>query len=95
MANDIAMTIRTNSKVKSEAQELFSDLGMDMSTAINVFLRQSVRERRIPFVITQDEPSEETYKAIEDAKNDKNMVGPFNSVDELVESLDTDNSTSS
>ena len=71
MANDIAMTIRTNSKVKSEAQELFSDLGMDMSTAINVFLRQSVRERRIPFVITQDEASEETYKAIEDAKNDK------------------------
>lgn len=90
MANDIAMTIRTNSKVKSEAQQLFSDLGMDMSTAINVFLRQSIREHRIPFIIAQDEPSEETYRAIEDAENDKNMVGPFNSVDELMESLDAD-----
>ena len=90
VANDISMTIRTNSAVKEQAQILFNDLGMDMSTAINIFLRQAVREDRIPFIISRDEPSEETYKAIDDAVNNRDMVGPFNTAKEVMESLDTD-----
>ena len=91
VANDTSMTIRTNSTVKERAQILFNDLGMDMSTAVNVFLRQAVREDRIPFVISRDEPSEETYQAINDAVNDRDMVGPFNTAKEVMESLDADN----
>ena len=44
-------------------------------------------------VISQNEPSEETYKAIEDAINDKDMVGPFNTTKEVIKNLDTDNQT--
>ena len=36
---DTSMTIRMNKEIKQEAQEIFSSLGMDMTTAINVFLR--------------------------------------------------------
>ena len=39
---DTSMTIRMNSEVKQEAQKIFSALGMDMATAINVFLRQAI-----------------------------------------------------
>ena len=39
--NNTSMTIRTDKEIKQQAQKIFSDLGMDMSTAINVFLRQA------------------------------------------------------
>ena len=90
VANDTAITIRINSGVKERAQALFSDLGLDMSTAVNIFLRQAVREERIPFTISRDEPSRETYKVIEDTLSDKNMVGPFKTAREVMESLDAD-----
>ena len=84
---DTSMTIRMNSEVKQEAQELFSALGMDMTTAINVFLRQAIRRRGFPFEILLDTPNEETLKAMDDAVNDENMYGPFDSVSSLMEAL--------
>jgi DNA-damage-inducible protein J len=41
-------------ELKKQAELLFYDLGMNMSTAVNVFIRQSVREGRIPFEVTKD-----------------------------------------
>ena len=85
MANDITMTIRTNKTVKEQASALFADLGLDMSTAINLFLRQSIREDRIPFQITREEkPNWKTRRAIMNAIKDKNMVGPFDTVEEAM-----------
>ena len=88
--NDTTITFRTNRETKERAQSLFDELGMDLSTAMNVFLKKSVRENRIPFEIAVDEPNEETYRAIENAINDKDMVGPFYSVEEAMEYLNAD-----
>lgn len=44
-----SMNIRINKVVKQEAQQIFSDLGLDMTTAINIFLRQVIITRSIPF----------------------------------------------
>lgn len=43
--------IRIDTELKRQAQQLFSDLGMDMTTAVNIFLLQAVREQAIPFRI--------------------------------------------
>lgn len=60
---DTSMTIRMNKKVKQEAQEIFAALGMDMTTAINVFLRQAIYYKGFPFDVRLDvlsvEPSDE------------------------------------
>jgi DNA-damage-inducible protein J len=48
------VTVRMDKELKKQAESLFSDLGMNMSTAVNVFIRQSVREGRIPFEVTRD-----------------------------------------
>ena len=58
-----------------------------MSTALNIFLRQSVRENRIPFEITKNIPNANTVQAMEDTLNDRNMTGPFNNMQDLVDSL--------
>ena len=47
------ITVRTNTELKADAQKVLAELGMDMSTAINVFLRQVVRRQAIPFEISQ------------------------------------------
>ena len=52
MAN-INVTIRIDEDLKEEADQLFDDLGMSFTTAINVFVKQSLREGRIHFEITK------------------------------------------
>ncbi|GHV35951.1 hypothetical protein AGMMS49546_00330 [Spirochaetia bacterium] len=46
------VNIRIDDALKDQADSLFEELGMNMSTAVNVFIREAVRQRGIPFVIT-------------------------------------------
>ncbi|MCL1904992.1 MAG: type II toxin-antitoxin system RelB/DinJ family antitoxin [Methanomassiliicoccaceae archaeon] len=64
----IMISVRLDKVVKEEAETLFSELGMNMSTAINTFLRQSIREDRIPFEIKLNKPNAETIAAIEEVE---------------------------
>ena len=61
------ISARIDSKLKTQAESLFDQLGMNMSTAITVFLKQSVRLRRIPFEIALDTPNAETLAAMAEA----------------------------
>lgn len=83
----VSTSISIDAEVKDKAQKLFAEFGMDLSTAINVFLRQSIFEQCIPFTIRRNLPNEATLKAMDDAENDENMFGPFDSVSEMMEAL--------
>ncbi len=48
------VTIRMDEKLKKEAEDLFNDLGMNMTTAFTIFVKQAVRQQSIPFSITKD-----------------------------------------
>lgn len=84
--------ISIDSKVKAQAQELFADLGMDLSTAVNLFLRQAIRENAIPFAITREVPNRLTQAALDAAaRNEQDDVfGPFDTVEELMEALNAE-----
>ena len=84
------LNVRVDENIKKRAEELLEDLGMNMSTAINVFLRQLVRVHGIPFEIRADIPNAETLEAIEDVRTGRNLHGPFNSVEELMEDLNAE-----
>ena len=47
----VSTNIKIESELKQDAQKLFETLGMTLSTAVNIFLRQAVREQGIPFRI--------------------------------------------
>ena len=51
MADTINVTVRLDREVKENAEILFHDLGMNLSTAFNVFARQALRQGKIPFDI--------------------------------------------
>ena len=65
----INLSIRMDKELKEEAENLFSELGMNMTTALNVFVRQSVRQGKIPFEITLNKPNPETLAALREIKD--------------------------
>ena len=62
------VSFRIDSDLKAQADALFSQLGMNMTTAFNIFLRQSLREGCIPFEITLNTPNSETVAALIEAQ---------------------------
>ena len=62
----VSTNISLDADLKKESQELFSDsdLGMDLSTAVTIFLKQSLRVQGIPFAITRETPNAETLAAM-------------------------------
>lgn len=62
------LTIRINTQLKKEADELFSDLGLNTSTAFNMFVRQAIRVQGLPFEVTREKPNTETLAAMHEAE---------------------------
>ena len=87
MSKNASLTIRMDSDVKNQAQQIFNSLGIDMSTAINVFLKQTIRYQGFPFDLTLNTPNDITAKAINDTINNVDLHGPFDSVEALLEDL--------
>ncbi|HIW09458.1 MAG TPA: type II toxin-antitoxin system RelB/DinJ family antitoxin [Candidatus Faecalibacterium intestinigallinarum] len=86
----VSTNIKIDPVLKEQAQDLFESLGMNLTTAVNIFLRQSVREQAIPFRIGEPVPNAETLQAIRDARNGVGLSRGFTSVKELMEDLDAD-----
>ena len=75
MSNITSVSFRIDSDLKKQADALFNSLGLNMTTAFNMFLRQSVREGRIPFESTINVPNSDTIAAMLEAiqlENDPN-----------------------
>lgn len=60
----VSTNISLDANLKKASQELFSDLGMDLTTAVTIFLKQSIRAQGFPFVITRDVPNADTIAAM-------------------------------
>ena len=78
------LNIRTDKEVKAQAEKIFDALGLNMTTAVNIFLRQAIRENGIPFEVKLNVPNETTAAAIREGRtlaHDKNAVGYDNMAD--------------
>ena len=83
------VSIRMDTELKAQADELFAELGMNLATAFNIFVRQSLREGGIPFEIRTDRPNKETIAAMLEAENiakDPNVKG-YTDLDEMFADL--------
>ena len=84
------LNIRTEKEIKEQAERLFNELGLTMTTAINVFLRTAIREHGMPFPLKLDVPNETTAAAIEEGRRiaADNTVKGYSSMDALKAALD-------
>ena len=84
---NVNVTFRVDGELKKQADALFAELGMNLSTAFNIFLRQSVREQQIPFHVSKNVPNAVTLAALEAAEKGEDVYGPFESVSDAMEAL--------
>lgn len=81
-----SMSIRLDSEVKEQAQQVFNNLGMDMTTAINIFLRQAIQYQGLPFDVRLDE-NRKLLEVLTDLDQNRNMSQSFESVSDLMGDL--------
>ncbi|WP_084383952.1 type II toxin-antitoxin system RelB/DinJ family antitoxin [Streptococcus pneumoniae] len=81
-----SMSIRLDSEVKEQAQQVFNNLGMDMTTAINIFLRQAIQYQGLPFDVRLDE-NWKLLQVLTDLDLSRNMSPSFESVSDLMKDL--------
>ena len=84
------ITIRIDKNLKNDAEALFDDLGMSISTAFNIFLKKCIREDRIPFEVSRtDNFSQTTLNAILEAErisHDPNLKG-YHDIDQMFKDI--------
>jgi DNA-damage-inducible protein J len=85
MARDAMIRARTEASLKAQVEEIFKELGLTPSEAINLFYNQVRLRRGIPFKL--EIPNEETKRVLEDTQKGKNLYS-YNSVEEMFEDLE-------
>lgn len=85
-------SVRMDSEVKNQSEAIFNELGLNLTTAINVFLRKSIQSGGFPFDVRLDEPSKDLLMAVQEAENISQEIlsgqrKPFDSWEEAKKSL--------
>jgi len=82
--------IRIDDNTKAAADSLFGSLGLDTSTAVRIFISAALEHDGIPFDVKHDverKPNAELLEAIEDVRLRRNLIGPFDTVDDAMKAL--------
>ena len=87
MAKTATINIRTEPETKQKIEYLFLQFGITVSDAVNIFFNQSIMQNGIPFQLKIPEYNAETFAAIEDVDNNRNMSPVFDNMDDLMRSL--------
>lgn len=89
MANTTNFSVRMDSDIKKQCEALFGELGMNLTTAINVFLRQSLRSGGFPFDVTLNTSNAVTMAAMQEAERITRAPNPkcYSDVEEALREL--------
>ena len=85
------VTMRIDTNVKSQLQELMADLGLDLTTYFTMAAKQAIREQRIPFEISRDHFNAETLEAfreVEEMKRNPSMVKSYSCFGDLLKEIE-------
>lgn len=80
--------ISLDPELKRSSQELFADLGMDLSTAVTLFLKQSLRVQGLPFAVTRENPNAETIAAMNEYYEMKNHPEKYKRYSSFKDAMD-------
>jgi DNA-damage-inducible protein J len=79
--------IRVDDELKTQADSLFTNLGLDTSTAVRMFLAAAIAKDGLPFAVKRRTPNIDLQEAIEDTRNRRNLHGPYKTADEAVAAM--------
>ena len=88
-----AINVQVDSETKKQATDILNDLGLSMSTAINLFLKQIIKRDGLPFEVKNPKPSRELMQALKEADDiisGKKQVPGYSNREELKRALLSD-----
>lgn len=86
----VSTNISLDAETKAKAQVMLADLGLDLSTAVNIFLRQMLYEGGIPFSITREIPNQTMLAAMKEAQEmvrSPEQYRKYDNVDSMMEDI--------
>ena len=87
------VTMRIDTNVKAQLQELMSDLGLDMTTFFTMAAKQAIREQRIPFDVARDNFNAETleaFKEVEEMKKNPSAIKTYDSFSDILKEIEAE-----
>ena len=84
------ISIRIDNQLKQQFDSLCNELGLSMTSALNLFVKTVVREQRIPFEIKKETPNKVTKAALdeyEEMKQNKDKYKRYNSFKDILEEV--------
>ncbi len=87
MAKTANINIRTEPETKQNIERLFSQFGITISDAVNIFFHQSLMQGGLPFKMQIPKPNAETLAAMEDVEMERNMSPAFDTMEEFMKEL--------
>lgn len=88
MTKSGTLHIRIEPNVKKQAEETLNELGLSITDAVNVFLKQVILTESIPFAIKKPKLNKETIQAIEDAEKGVNLSKGYNNLNAMWKDLE-------
>ena len=91
MAKSAMLSLRVEPSVKKDAEAMFSDLGLSLSDAVNVFLHKSLMVGGLPFEVREERPDRETVMAMQEARDiarGKKQVKTYSTAQEMFDDFD-------
>lgn len=85
-----AINVQIDTKTKQEATAILSDLGLSMSAAINIFLKQVIKKDGLPFEVVNQKPNKELLEALEEGQDildHKIEVKGYHNVRKMIEDI--------
>ena len=90
MAKNANLYIRVEQSIKDQAEEIFSNFGITVTDAVNIFLHKAIMVHGLPFDVCIPTPNEETLKALEEVeqmKKNPSLSKSYTNIDEMMKEL--------
>jgi len=85
---DTTYSFRTDKNTKEQASAILKSLGADLSSVLNMCMRQIIIQKGIPFAVNLGY-NQETIDTLNEVKEGKNLHGPYDTVEEMKKALHT------
>lgn len=85
-----SITVNVDTKTKKNTEKIFQELGFNMTTGINMFLKAVERSHGIPFDLELKAPNQESLDALIEVRNNLNSLKTYENFDEIIEEIDSE-----
>lgn len=83
-----SITVNVDAQTKKNTEKIFQDLGFNMTTGVNMFLKAVERYQGIPFELELNSPNQASLEALREVRENLDNLKTYNNFDEIIDEID-------